>query len=58
LACQAILELRSEEQHICYTRNSYTEKGGGEVGYTRNSYTEIGGGEVGNNGKVGRYAGF
>jgi len=26
------LELRGEEQEICYTRNSYTEIGGGEVG--------------------------
>jgi hypothetical protein len=36
LACQSILELRSEEQEICYTRSSYTEIGdeiaGGEVG--------------------------
>ena len=49
LACQPTLELRSEEQEICYTRNSYTEIGG-----------EIGGGEVGKEdyGKMGRYAGF
>lgn len=27
-----MLEVRSEEQEICYTRNSYTEIGGGEFG--------------------------
>jgi hypothetical protein len=31
LACQTILELRSEEQEIRYTRNSYTKIGDGEV---------------------------
>ena len=27
-----MLEVRSDEQENCYTRNSYTEMGGGEVG--------------------------
>ena len=49
MACQSILELRSEEQEIYYTRNSYTEIGG-----------EIGSGEVSKEDyeKIGRYAGF
>ena len=34
------MELRSEEQEICYTRNSYTEIGGGEVG--NEDYEKIG----------------
>jgi hypothetical protein len=45
VACQSILELRSEGQEICYTRNSYTEIGGeicgGEVG--KEDYGKMGG---------------
>jgi hypothetical protein len=43
----------SEEQEICYTRNSYTEIGG-EIG------GEVGSGEVGKEdyGKMGSCAGF
>jgi hypothetical protein len=40
LACQSTLKLRSEEQEICYTRNSYTEIGGGEVG--KEDYGKVG----------------
>ena len=36
-----MLEVWSEEQKICYIRNSYTEIGGGEVG--KEDYEKIGG---------------